>query len=119
MISYNQMAPLFKALGDPIRLQIIDMLSHGELCACDILENLSISQPTLSHHMKLLIKAELVKVERRATWAYYSLEQHTISELHQIIDTLTHPDDTCISFKKSLPGDCEIIGQKQADEIAK
>ena len=106
MPEYNQAAFLFKTLGDPIRLQIIDMLSCGELCACDILENLSISQPTLSHHMKLLIKAGLVNVDRRATWAYYSLEQNTVSMLHQIIDTLTQPDETRSCIKRSCA--CDI-----------
>ncbi len=106
MADYEKSSSLFKVLGDPIRLHILDMLSCGELCACDILENLSITQPTLSHHMKILINAELVRSERRATWAFYSLNQEKISQLHQILEELTQPGDGCVCLKESSPCQC-------------
>ena len=54
MTQYQKNAGWFKALADPTRLEIVDMLSCGELCACKILERFQITQPTLSHHMKIL-----------------------------------------------------------------
>ena len=58
--SYAEYVPAFKAISDETRLRIIDMLSCGEMCACDILEGLSISQSTLSYHMKILADSGLV-----------------------------------------------------------
>ncbi|MEL7598455.1 MAG: metalloregulator ArsR/SmtB family transcription factor, partial [Clostridiaceae bacterium] len=59
--NYEANAKIFKAVSDSNRLKIIDMLSCGEKCACDILENFEFTQPTLSHHMKVLIECGLVK----------------------------------------------------------
>ena len=56
-----------KILSDPSRLEILDLLSCGELCACDLLEHFQFSQPTLSHHMKSLVDNELVIVQKTAT----------------------------------------------------
>ena len=64
MIDYEEYAKMFKALSDPKRLKIVDMLSNGELCACKILEEFHITQPTLSHDMKLLCSAGLVPEKR-------------------------------------------------------
>ena len=63
---YVQYANVFKALGDPKRVMIVDMLSCGELCACKILEKFEISQSTLSHHMKFLWESGIVK--SRSGW---------------------------------------------------
>jgi ArsR family transcriptional regulator len=68
-------AQLFKALSDPNRLLIVEMLSRGELCACVILEKLRITQPTLSHHMKSLCDCELVHGRKVGKWTYYSLDE--------------------------------------------
>lgn len=67
----------FKALGDSNRLQIIEMLSDGEKCACKLLEEFKITQPTLSHHMKILCDCSLVSVRREGKWSYYSLKLET------------------------------------------
>lgn len=61
MIDYERIAKILKALSDPKRLEIIDMLSCGELCACVILDSFKITQPTLSRDMKVLVEAGLVK----------------------------------------------------------
>ena len=63
-IDYEKYARIFKVMSDPKRLKIIDMLSEGELCACKILEEFHITQPTLSHDMKLLVDAGLVNDRR-------------------------------------------------------
>lgn len=67
-------AKLFRALGDETRLAIVEMiLAAGELCACDIESNFALSQPTISHHIKLLRTAGVIEGERRGTWIYYRL----------------------------------------------
>ena len=64
-LDYVECAKIFKVFADPKRLKIIDMLSNGELCACKILEEFQITQPTLSHDMKLLTDIDLVIPKRR------------------------------------------------------
>lgn len=72
---------VFKALGDPNRLAIFDMLRDGELCACHILERLNISQPTLSHHMSVLVSSGLVNVRKSGQWNYYSISVSKLDEV--------------------------------------
>ena len=70
---YHREALLFKALGDENRLHILTLLTNGELCACKLLAALSITQPTLSHHMKILCDAGLVTPRREGKWTHYTL----------------------------------------------
>jgi len=70
------LAGVLKALADPARLRIVSMLAaheNGEACVCDLTEPLGLSQPTVSHHMKTLVEAGLVRREKRGVWAYFSL----------------------------------------------
>ena len=104
MLNCEHTASLFKALSDPIRLQIVERLTQGERCACELLADLSIAQPTLSHHMKLLHNAKLVHVERRATWVYYALNLETVASLHALLKRLV--DSTANSFGQQLTDGC-------------
>ncbi len=72
-LNYEKNSKIFKALGDPNRLKIIDILSCGEKCACEILENFDFTQPTLSHHMKILMECDLIEFRKEGTWNYYKL----------------------------------------------
>ncbi len=74
-MDYKRTANLFKALADENRVQIMEILKDGEKCACKLLEALQISQPTLSHHMKILCDAELVSGRKEGKWMYYSLSK--------------------------------------------
>lgn len=70
----QDLAKVFKALGDPARVKLLSLITasaEGELCACDLTEPVGLSQPTVSHHMKLLVEAGLVSREQRGRWAYY------------------------------------------------
>ena len=78
---YTDTAKILKALSDPKRLRIVDMLSCGELCACQILEEFHVTQPTLSHDMKLLVEAGIVKDRREGKNIYYSLDEEVLGEL--------------------------------------
>ncbi|MGW1978030.1 ArsR/SmtB family transcription factor [Streptomyces sp. NPDC001889] len=70
------LAKVFKALGDPVRLRLLSMIASregGEVCVCDLTPAFDLSQPTISHHLKLLREAGLIASERRGTWVYYRL----------------------------------------------
>lgn len=95
---YEEESKLFKALSEPIRIQIIDMLSCKKMCACDILDCLSISQSTLSHHMKILIESELVTGRKETIWMYYTINHQRIEKLNHFIEFVTHEKENCICF---------------------
>jgi ArsR family transcriptional regulator len=74
---------LFKALADETRLAILDMLSKEELCACHILEEFDITQPTLSYHMKILVESGLVDSRKEGTWMRYRINADKISSINK------------------------------------
>jgi ArsR family transcriptional regulator len=78
----DQLAARFKALADPTRVAIINSLSAtDEVCVCNLTETFELSQPTISHHLKVLREAGLVESARRGTWAYYRLVPEAIAAL--------------------------------------
>lgn len=79
--NYEINIKILKALGEINRLKIVDMLSSGEKCACIILENFHFTQPTLSHHMKVLMESGIVKYRKEGTWIYYSLDKELCSDV--------------------------------------
>ena len=89
-------AIMFKALGDTTRLKIIEMLSCGSLCACDILEAFEITQPTLSYHMKILTDSGLVKSHKEGSWIRYNNNTELIEKIRGYIDTIMTEQDNCI-----------------------
>jgi ArsR family transcriptional regulator, arsenate/arsenite/antimonite-responsive transcriptional repressor len=78
-----RMAEIAKALSEPVRVQIVDVLRRSavEVCQCELVPLFDVPQPTLSHHIKKLVDAGLVAVERRHKWAYYSLSPDAVKEL--------------------------------------
>ncbi len=77
------MGSIAKALGDPIRVQIVDVLKKhaGEVCVCELVPLFDLSQPTVSHHLKVLRDAGIVGSERRGLWAYYYVNSDSLEEL--------------------------------------
>jgi DNA-binding transcriptional ArsR family regulator len=73
-------ADIFKALGDPLRLKIIYLLEHGELCVCEIMTALDKPQPTISHHLNLLKNVGLLKWRKDGVWIYYKLSNPKLPE---------------------------------------
>ena len=104
---YKEYAQLFKVLSDPNRLMIVDMLSCGELCACVILEKFQITQPTLSHHMKILCDCKLVSGRKEGKWTYYSLNSETVRDFRTFLEKVTTTKKDCICREKACEGDCE------------
>jgi ArsR family transcriptional regulator len=78
-----RMADVAKALGDPVRLQLIDVLRQhaGKVCVCELVPLFDLSQPTVSHHLKVLRQAGLVGSERQGLWAYYYVIPDALKEL--------------------------------------
>ncbi|MGF6906912.1 ArsR/SmtB family transcription factor [Fusobacterium sp. PH5-44] len=86
--NHENMAKLFKALSDPNRIYILEKLKIGEICACKILEELNISQPTLSHHMKILSDSGIIKSRKEGKWHYYSFDENNCVELKKILNNI-------------------------------
>ena len=83
---YKRYAAMMKALGDETRVTIFDMLSKGELCACKVLEEFNITQPTLSYHMKILCDCGLVNGRRDGIWMRYTINEEAYERLKSFID---------------------------------
>jgi ArsR family transcriptional regulator len=79
----EQMAAIARALADPVRLQLVDVLRKhaGKVCVCELVPLFDLSQPTVSHHLKVLRDAGLVDSERRGLWAYYYVIPDALEEL--------------------------------------
>jgi ArsR family transcriptional regulator len=85
----DELAKGFAALGDPVRLRVLSMLAaadEGEVCVCNFVEPLGKSQPTISHHLRVLSEAGLVHGERRGKWVWYSLDRSRLAALRAAID---------------------------------
>ena len=103
---YSDNALLFKALSDPNRLMIVDMISCGELCACVILEEFHITQPTLSHHMKTLCDCGLVVGRKEGKWTHYSLNNEIVRHFRAFLEEVTTAKENCICHEISCQEDC-------------
>jgi len=81
----ERMAAAFKALADPTRVAIVNRLSGAErVCVCDLTDAFDLSQPTVSHHLRILRDAGLVEAEREGTWAYYRIVPEAIDRLRDV-----------------------------------
>lgn len=91
----QQLADDLQLLGDPVRLQILDLLASrpGEVCVCDLVASLPVRQPTISHHLGLLLRAGVVTVQRRGLWAHYTVVRPALDDrrrrLRQYLDSLS------------------------------
>ena len=84
----SEMAPVLAALADPVRLRIVSMLAaapDGAACGCDLETPLNLSQPTVSHHLKILREAGIVQGNRQGRWVYYSVVPERLEELRDAL----------------------------------
>lgn len=107
-MDYENYAKVAKALSDAKRIKIVDMLSCGSMCACDILGHFDFTQPTLSHHMNLLLKADLIYVEKTGTWHHYSLNQEKFNQFMQDTAVLTSSKAECICTLEKAKTGCGV-----------
>jgi len=85
-----ELARLLKALADPTRLRLVSMVAareEGEACVCDLTEPLGLTQPTISHHLKILVDAGIFTRDKRGVWAYYSLVPAALDALAAVLRT--------------------------------
>ena len=98
-LTEKRIAQIFKALCDENRVQIMKLLRTGEKCACKLLEELNISQPTLSHHMKILCDAGIVNGRREGKWTHYSICCDGVRRIRGLMKELLSAEN--------IPADCE------------
>jgi ArsR family transcriptional regulator, arsenate/arsenite/antimonite-responsive transcriptional repressor len=87
-VDAEQLARAFAALGDPIRLRLLSIIascSDGEVCACDLTEPVGRSQPTVSHHLKILFEAGLVDRDKRGLWVWYRVVPERLADLRVVL----------------------------------
>lgn len=89
MTENEKNARIFKAFCDANRLTILGLLQSGEKCACKLLEELNIGQPTLSHHMKILCDAEIVVGRKEGKWTYYSFNPEGVKRANELLKQIT------------------------------
>jgi ArsR family transcriptional regulator len=82
-------AKMFKALADPVRLRLLSLITSagGEVCVCDLTTAFDLTQPTISHHLKVLREAGLVGSQRRGTWVYYWARPENLKQLSALLDS--------------------------------
>ena len=102
-IDNKRIAVIFKAFCDENRIKILQMLKSGEKCACKLLEDMNITQPTLSHHMKILCDSGIVEGRKDGKWMYYSISKAGVAAARQYLDGLTNAEST----KSACCGECK------------
>lgn len=90
----RRIASVFKALGDENRIRILELLQSGEKCGCVLLDDLHITQPTLSHHMKILCDSDIVVGRKEGKWIYYSISSEGVAVAIKSLRALTQTTDT-------------------------
>lgn len=107
MESQKEFVPIFKALADETRLKIVEMLSCGEMCACDILESFQITQPTLSYHLKILTDSGIVKSRKEGSWIRFSNNEEIVQVIKEYWTQITTGNETCICYDSKEEGRCD------------
>jgi ArsR family transcriptional regulator, arsenate/arsenite/antimonite-responsive transcriptional repressor len=100
----GDLARMFKALGDPVRLRLLSRVASsagGEACVCDLSAGFDVSQPTISHHLKVLRETGLLQCERRGTWVYYWVVPTALARLSAV---LSSPDLSTAASHETSPG---------------
>ena len=101
----EEIAQAFKALGDENRLKMVQMIAAAnDICACHLLDEFDFSQPTLSHHIKILCTAGLIDCRREGKWMHYSLNANHISEIRDLLSTWL--DEAMIEGKGQFSSKC-------------
>ena len=91
---YMEIAEIFKAFCDENRIKILEILQNGEKCACKLLDELNVTQPTLSHHMKILCNSGIVESRKDGKWTYYKISVDGRERALKLLDTITTINDS-------------------------
>ena len=93
---YTEAAEIFKAFCDENRIRILEMLQTGEKCGCKLLEELNVTQPTLSHHMKILCDSGIVEGRKEGKWTHYKISNDGRNNALKLLEKITSTKNTCI-----------------------
>ena len=104
-MSYKELSAILKVLSDPSRIEILDLLSCGELCACDLLEYFQFSQPTLSHHMKSLVDKKLVLSRKEGNKYMYRLNHEILDHVNHNLNLINTSNERCVC-ENMKQGEC-------------
>ena len=92
---YTKAAGIFKAFCDENRIRILEMLQTGEKCGCKLLEELNVTQPTLSHHMKILCDAGIVDSRKDGKWTHYKISNEGRGNIIKLLEEITKENSSC------------------------
>ena len=92
----KRIASMFKAFCDENRIRILEMLQTGEKCGCKLLEELNVTQPTLSHHMKILCDSGIVEGRKEGKWTHYKISNDGRNNALKLLEKITSTKNTCI-----------------------
>ena len=95
---YAETAEVFKAFCDENRIRILEMLQTGEKCGCKLLEELNVTQPTLSHHMKILCDSGIVEGRKEGKWTHYKISNDGRNNALKLLEEITSTQNTCIEI---------------------
>ncbi|MDF2567943.1 MAG: transcriptional regulator, ArsR family [Oscillospiraceae bacterium] len=87
--NHKENAKIFKAFCDETRLMVLSLLQSGEKCACVLLEQVNVGQPTLSHHMRILVDSGVVSARKQGKWTHYSISKSGSAKAKELLDLLT------------------------------
>lgn len=104
-MTYENLSNILKIIANPSRLEILDLLSCGELCAYDLLNYFDFSQPTLSHHMKALADHDLISARRDGNKKMYKLNNEVLKEVGTYINLIAQDNEECVC-KSIAEGEC-------------
>ena len=115
--NYKENAIIFKAFCDETRLMALSLLQSGEKCACELLEQVNVSQSTLSHHMKILIESGIVTARKEGKWMYYAISQEGSERAISLLKNLTaltadQPEKECCAWIKNVVPKIAAVVQK-------
>ncbi len=102
----DKLVSFFRALGEETRMKIISMLLEEEMCICELIEKLNLSQSAVSHHVKILKQAELVNDRRQGKWIFYSINKAGFEKYLNLIDN--ELDGTVNSYEYKMKAEAEI-----------
>jgi ArsR family transcriptional regulator len=115
----NEYIRVFRAFTDESRVRVLEMLRDGEQCACILLDGLKISQPTLSHHMKILCESGIVKSRRAGQWHYYSIDTDGCEHASRLLRTIAGRElDKTLAFMGAVYRFLRVItGRSLAEAV--
>jgi ArsR family transcriptional regulator len=107
-MTFEDASAITRALSNPKRLQIVDLISFSELCACELQDYFSVTQPTLSHDMRQLVDTGVVTARREGKWMYYALNEGNLREYYECLGRIFFDTEHCICRLRKTAETCRV-----------